>query len=683
MLLYSNITAITTENTEIRKILLFLRGLIFVLLSGLILKPEIHWISVGSKAPTAAIWIDNSLSMSAQDNFSRDSLLTIITQLGEALKKRGIKPDIFMFDENIQPVSNKLRNINFNGEATDLALVLQKITTESAEESRVGAFIITDGVVTRGEDPAFMDYSTTFPVYTIGIGDSNRVMDPSVIKVVVPPTARVGDTVLVQAEAIPGGNGAPLNITLKSGTKIVQKQTMASQLSPLKKKIDFQFVPQKAGEELIIVEISGAQDKNPYNNLTMSVLQVLKSATRVLIVSAQPNFEARFLTNTLRSQQDFEISNIVENDGQWLSTDCSDCISKGWDLMVFIGYPNRRSDPRNLQAIKNRIVGTGLPVWLFLNSGSDIKKIENLLGWNPVAAYELNKTTESVAVQGGEMTHPIVTNWQKGALSGEIIATLPPIGTDFKILQLAPTFETLIASNDLAANPVIAVNSEVTNRLAVCSGTDLWRWAFLGQEVGRVNVYQDLFQGIAKWLTDSLNTSPIQFSINKKVFLTGEMIEINGLLRDIKGTLVSNAKMQVELISNNEVITTAGLIWNGEQYSGSLPVKNAGEMMVRISAFREEKAVAFREQVISVLDRPVELMEVRQNAELLRMIALKTGGQKINPEQAVNIAAELKPQEKAVRHSHVIRMLRWKWTLIILISLLAIEWSLRRFHGYQ
>ena len=671
------------KSRPLTRILLILRSLILILLAGLILKPEIHWTSSRKKAPSALVWIDNSLSVAAQNNFSKDSLLSIVQEINTALDGKGIKPRLFLFDENIIPVAGKLKNIENNGLATDLSQVLRYSKTEFENENVVGAIIISDGVITRGEDLTFSKIEMPFPVFTIGIGDSELVMDPAVTKIEMPGTIKAGDTVLISAELIPIGNGDPITVMLKEGEKILDKKVIPSQSQAMKKTVAFQIVPSEPGEKIYSIEISAAQDKNPYNNLRMSSVKVLESQIKILIVSGQANFEAPFLTRTLRELQDISVQNLVENDGQWLPLSFPEIMAKEWNLIVFIGYPTAESNQNELTRLRQKISDHNLPLLIFLDADVDSKQLERLLGWNPIDELFVDKSVNQISVKPTSvgLEHPLIKNFQIVTVSEKIWQELPPIGSPFRRIRLKPPMLTIIESRDLAENPVIAVNQERNKPLALCIGLDFWRWSFMTQEIGRINVYNELFQGMAKYLTDTLSTSPVQFSINKRIFLNGETVEMSCLLYDLKGLVINDAIVRAELIQKNDVIASSNLIWDGKNYSGVIPVRNFGECQVRISAWSDDNLIGIREQTITVIDRPIELLDVRQNADLLRTIAVQSDGIKTN--RIPEIVDRLPVTEKIIHQSHAIKFLNWKWTLVVLIGLLTIEWSIRRFQGFQ
>ena len=257
---------------------------------------------------------------------------------------------------------------------------------------------------------------------------------------------------------------------------------------------------------------------------------------------------------------------------------------------------------------------------------------------------------------------------------------MPPIGSPYRRIRLKPSLLTIIESTDIAENPVIAINQESNKPLALCIGLDFWRWSFMTNEIRRFDIYDELFQGMAKWLTDTLSSSPIHLSINKRIFLNGETVEMSCLLYDLKGLVVNDAVVKAELIQQNDVIASSNLIWNGNNYSGVIPVRNAGDCQVRISAWSGDNLIGIREQPITVVDRSIELLEVRQNVDLLRTIALRSGGLKTN--RIPEIIDRLQVTEKIITQSHVIKFLNWRWTLVILIVLLTVEWSMRRFQGF-
>jgi hypothetical protein len=93
-----------------RKILTVLRILIFIVLTGLILRPEIHWTSIRRITPTSLVFIDNSLSIASRRDF-RQTVSDPGAENRRSVVCPGIKPQYFIFNEKIQPVSGKLKNI--------------------------------------------------------------------------------------------------------------------------------------------------------------------------------------------------------------------------------------------------------------------------------------------------------------------------------------------------------------------------------------------------------------------------------------------------------------------------------------------------------------------------------------------------------------------------------------------
>ncbi|HPY00616.1 MAG TPA: hypothetical protein PKV04_04550, partial [Candidatus Marinimicrobia bacterium] len=402
------------------------------------------------KAPSALVWIDNSLSIAAQNNFSKDSLLSIVQEINTALDGKGIKPHLFLFDEKIIPVTGKLKNIENNGLATDLAQVLQYSKTEFESENIVGALIISDGVITRGEDPTFSDIEMPFPVFTIGIGDSELVMDPAVTKIEMPQTVKAGDTVTINAEIIPTGNGDPITVMLKEGEIILDKKVIASQSQAMRKMLSFQAIPSKPGEKIYSVEITAAQDKNPYNNLRMNAVKVLESQIKILIVSGQANFEAPFLTRTLRGLQDVFVQNVVINEGQWLPLSFQEIMTKEWNLIILIGYPTAESSQNDLIRLRQKISDYNLPLIFFLDGDVDSKQLERLLGWNPIDELLADKSVNQISVKPTRagLEHPLIKNFQKVNVSEIIWRELPPIGSPYRRIRLKPSLLTIIESTD-------------------------------------------------------------------------------------------------------------------------------------------------------------------------------------------------------------------------------------------
>jgi len=291
--------------------LIVLRTSVFLGIIFLFLKPVLQWTKVRNLSPKLLVWIDNSLSMTAHENFSPDLLMESIKNMDSELKKEGIDIIYDIFSDDIESEVHLLDKVVFDGLSTDISHIIKESKSKHVDENVSAAILISDGVVTKGEDPSLMEINLPLPIFTIGIGDSMPTMDPSISQIELPQFTKVGDSVEICAEIVPLGDGKPLEIILKEDGKIIQKKMIETQQQAFNREVIFHVVPDEVGIKKYEIEIEKANDANPYNNIRMGLLRVYSAETNIVVLNARAGFESRFLIRSFEKIEYVKIFNLV------------------------------------------------------------------------------------------------------------------------------------------------------------------------------------------------------------------------------------------------------------------------------------------------------------------------------------------------------------------------------------
>ena len=668
-----------------RNILIVLRSFVFIFILFLLLKPEVQWSTVKHLSPVILVWIDNSLSMSAHKDFSPDSLRLSIEKIASSLSKDGVKVFYELFSRGVDDATTQLQDLTFGETATDISNLLNKSLSRHSGENIRAAVLVSDGVITQGEDPCLMNLDLPFPVFTVGVGDSVPMMDPSVSQLILPQSARVGDSVKIQAEIVPLGNGELLEVNLKENGHVIQKRLVETHSEFFYKDVFFYVVPERSGISRYEVEIGKVKDINPYNNIRAGLLRISSAKENIVILSAQPNFELRFLRMSIEEMEKFNVLNLIETSSQWIPTTLSSAMKERWDVTVFHGFPSSKTEHSQLEAIKQKIESDSSPVLVIYNRTLSLDKLHNIFNERLVDWKISDKKNETVLVQitqKGE-NHPITRDleWRLG--NEDVWGSLPPIAWDFENVKLANMFIPLVSTYNLSEFPVIAVRNRSGKRMVVLLGLDFWRWSFMTHDIGATSIYRETFTGIINWLSDTLSTSAIQIGLNKRVFLSGEVAEVIGHVFDVRGNIIPTAIVEGAVISEEGDKLPFSIQWDGKRYKGEIPLRFMGDYKIRIEAYLGSKSLGSTEQELTVMNQPIELSNIVQNTEVLRSIANRTGGEKININDLAGIGKYFSIGEKEKEQRHGIKLWQWYGSIIILVCFLCLEWVIRRVCGYH
>jgi len=668
-----------------QRILLLIRFLILLLILVIIVKPILKWTSIRQLNPEIKVFVDQSASMLKHENIARDSVITLVDPLQAEFQKRGFEVAIYSFSSDLADNPVSIRELRFNQNGTDLSKVLSKGIRQSGNNNVSAGILITDGVFTQGEDPILMDIQSDFPVYPIGIGDSIPAFDPAVLELTIPAIVTVGDTVTVEARILPLGRTKTIQVFLHEGKQRTQTKKIKTTSQNLYQTVRFEIVVNESGIFQYSVMIDTTQDKNPYNNLRSASVRVKPSRTTVVLIQGRSSFEARYYRQLLQSMPGIKVISLLETQSGWCSVDSKDPFREKWDAIAIFGFPTSNTSLKILNSVREKITRDHPAIYLQYMRGLDLDKLERLLGEQIFLSYVIDQNNRSITVQIAEehRNHPIVRDLNSDLTLKSGWSELPPIGMPFRNFVLADYFKVVISGAGSQSLPVLSIGSLQRNRMAVMTGIDLWRWDMMTVESENHLLYSELGKNLIKWLTDTLSTSNLQLSINKEIFLTGEVAEIRGIVSDIQGNPVRNAVINAQLVDVRNNSLPFLIQWDGFQYRGLVPMQAEGDYKIEAVASIGGNPIGSYQQKVTALESSIESQSLRLNVEALRSIAQKTGG-KYYPSDRLDTIADSVPFNKVkLDRVHELKLWRWKGIFIILILLFFTEWTIRRIVGYQ
>ncbi len=341
-----------------------LRGTILALLLILFLRPSLVLDRQTLTRSVIAVWVDNSLSMTLRDPYSRDAKMQMLLkqiavsaarkekltryELAEGisgeewLKKLSPQQDIALFTGaiNAQPVGvahnqeelaaliQKLPSYapGSGGENTDVPAVVREMLMRLRGQPVSAVVMFTDG---RSTIPARIDSAVdearqaSVQVYAIPVGQSDLPLNIKLADIHAPENAFSKDPVAVratlEATGLPGS--VPVKVTLKrrdTGESLAEK-TINTPADGQPTPVELSFKPAgKEGNVDHMELILHAEPATPVgeeltledNTLTMS-LNVVDTKITALYVEGAPRWEYRYLKNELIREKTVDVSVLL------------------------------------------------------------------------------------------------------------------------------------------------------------------------------------------------------------------------------------------------------------------------------------------------------------------------------------------------------------------------------------
>ena len=495
-------------------------------------------------------------SSSAKDSQSR---LAVAKQIFSTLKprdrerlERTYQLRWLLVDEvaeragfSLETIDTDLEQVVASGGQSRLGDSLSSAISSQAGRGTAAIVFVSDGINTSGAPlaaAAAMARSAAIPVFAVATGQELALPDVRLADLLIDEAVFLGDQVtLMVTVSISDVSEGNLTVRLRdqSSGEVLDQQPLKLDKQHPQQQISLTFVPKRAGELPLQVDVSEVPgETNLENNTLQRSINVQDKTLRVLLVQRQPSFEFRFLKNLLQRSQatdarsaSFELNSVLqESDNEYVEQDAaairlvpSDAATLAtYDVFIF-GDINPELISRSAQqAIFEQVTASGAGC-IFI-AGRDTP-LASLNGWPlgdllPVQIDAASKN--SVNMGDGDLS---AFAWSPTALgsaalplqlaesseaSAKIWSTIPAA------VSLYTAFNPKVGSQVLAiGSPQLAVQPAATGqsqqqlpllisqfagagRVALQATDETYRWSSFG---GSDRYHQRYWEQMLRWLS--------------------------------------------------------------------------------------------------------------------------------------------------------------------------------------
>lgn len=673
------------RNKNIPKILIFSRILIFLVLILLLMKPVINFQKSRQLAPEFLIFLDNSASFQRQKGFDRNRIVENLSILGNNLIEKGVDLKYYTFADKLDKIAAP-EELTGEGANTNLSKVFDFLRTVDKNRNIRGVLVVSDGIITEGQTPATIKKFGKIPVYTTGLGDTARSLDPSILSWEVPGIVNTDDTVDISSEINPASRSDRIKVELKANDKTIQSKIIESTDRYQRQTLNFQYIPKSPGLKSLSIVLRDENDNNPLNNQLTTKIKIQSKSNSYVIIGSKFNFDGKYLYRALDKMENTSCYQLVDFNNKWVSKDnVSDILNKNWNLVILNGYPSSNSSQNHIQTIKQKLESENPAVIAIVNHNLNLNKLNNLLGYKIFDSSTATKAVKNKAITANPALRSHHFNiYLEGIAGKEWWRDLPPISYPYTSAKLDDSFEALIETLDKNENPVLAFtkSNQSISRTAVLTGSNFWKWQMMTLDGEKEGFFENMVVGIANHLTDTSTSTPVQIYPDKNKYRLGEQITLSGNVLDVSGTPMQNATIQTVLKKNQEDYKNFFLPFENGKYQTSFVINEPGVYNLQLTAKRNNKLIDDVEHSISVIDQPVEMQTIEFNKEGLQQIANRSGGRFVQIDNLTEIVQDLKFGKEEISLGKKIKLWQWKYIFLFLIVIYLAELIYRKLRGY-
>lgn len=672
-----------------------LRGIVLAFLFLALCEPLVHLVSVTRHPPLAIVLLDNSASTGIVDQTGNRAAVVaeLMHDVIPASLPASLVPLYIPFGAATFPALERPPDsLDHRDELTDIASALRSLGSERQRGNIVLVILVTDGVATLGENPAYQATAPGVPVFTVGVGDTAEQRDILISRVVAnelvyAETAAPVD-ILVRGA---GYAGRKVEVTLAEGNQVLARERV---VLPASGDIPAQlaYTPESEGTHRYTVRVSALEGElTQANNQRMITVRVLKNRLRLLLVAGGPGSDLALVRQSLADDERFSVKTRTQKLGSgFYEAPMTSADLDSADCLITIGMPTAATPASTVQALANAITARGKPLLFIGGKAVDTGRLLQMAPSLPVAPGPPSTLEQEVefVVHPQARSHPLLSvDPSSGSVPWDALPPLFSTLTPFTLREGAFTLGNPRIRTITLLQPLIAMRSVADSRSLAITGYGIWRWRLMAQGKAETRpLLQTFLSNAVTWLSARDEGKSVRVRPAKDAFARGEGMEFAGQVYTSAGQPMEDARVRLVITGGGETVEHDLRSIGSGRYEGSIEGLPQGTYAYVARADRDGFAIGEDRGTFSVGGLNLEFQETRMNAGILRQIAFRSGGRYFpaaeagtSLRRALDSLGTFPPGEEP--HVRTVELAHWQVLVPLLLILLAAEWIVRRRSG--
>ncbi len=657
-----------------------LRALVFFILLVLLMNPLFRSKTVNYIKSDVAVLLDNSRSVGVEKGRyeGEKTYQNVLEQLNFDDQAR-ISLSFFAFDEQLSSV--RPDTLDFDGAETNLYAPLDYL--QRNQEGTKAALLITDGIYTAGQDPAFMSRDLGVPLYVIGLGDTVSVRDLVVKNVVSNQKGYTQTEHKVEATIINDGyKGENVTVRLQSGDRVIARQNFTPTNQKSAHTLSFQIPLQKPGLHQYTIEVpEKASEWTGANNQKAFSIDVRDNRDRVLHLAFEIHPDVKSMRSILATDKNVSLTPRTWMRGEKFIEGDLPTETDSIDLVILHGYP--APDISNVLHQQLETLVRDVPVVFVRSPQQDLNDLPSSL-----ESYMPISTTSSSVSPLSSGFYPVEAQSEHAIMDLPEVAysNLPSIYAPIRNVELSPSASALFKTTYQGSEtevPFVAVQQLGNKRSAIINGYGFYRLRQHHAASSRSFITR-LISNIIAWNAADTDDKLLRVIPAQQVFDGDDKVQFNVFLRNESGEQESNASIDLRL--QNEAIGAKQFTMTSEgngQYSLNIGTLGEGIYQFEATARKGETTIDRYQGEFSVSPTRIEYVNTTRNDNLLRQLAENSGGRFFDFSQIDSIwhhmsNAGLMDETKHIETQQYYPYQHLFWFFAVVL-LLGMEWLLRKY----
>jgi hypothetical protein len=728
MLSYVGVRGKSTKRDRI--VLGALRVSALIVLIACLFRPMLLLSAAVPQRNYVGVLIDDSRSMQIADRDGKARSDWVEHAFGgpdstllKALREKFIVR-LFRFSSDAQRIDS-VRQVSFTGGETHVGDALNQARQELDGVPLSGLVVLSDGADNSRAaigDELLSLRSKSVPIFAVGLGAEHFDRDIEIRRIEAPHTVLKGGTLVVDLMIRQVGfAGHKVPLVVEDGGAIVSRDSIELPANADVAPVRITVPARNAGPRTFTFRIPVQEGEQvEQNNIQQAVVSVRNGREKILYVEGEPRYEMRFIRAAADADSNLQLVVLQRTaDKKFLRLN----VDGPNDLAA--GFPTSRAELFKYRAV---VLGDIEASFFTHDQLAMLADFVNVRGGGLISLGGRHAFGEGgyagtpladvmpvviagdavpdsltffadlkVALTPAGASHAVAQVAATPALSMARWKSLPAVTTTNRIRDVKPGAITLITGStppggragDPGAplksydQPVLVYQRYGRGLSVAFPVQDSWNWQMDPDSPIDDQTFNRFWRQTLRWLTSDVPdrvvvTLPTDQSNPKRP------VAIRASVADSIFIPRNDAKVVAHLSSDNGFARDLPLDWaidrDGE-YRGTFTPEDPGIYSVQIEATLADGASVTDTTYLRVADLNSEYFNAEMRAPLLQRIATETGGKYYTPATAGTLAEDVALSKHGVTVVNQMDLWDMPAVLLLLVSLLAAEWTYRKARG--
>jgi hypothetical protein len=620
---------------------------------------------------------------------------------------------------------DSLRDVTFDAGETHLGAAVEQAREELDAVPLSGLVVLSDGADNSRApigDQLLSLRARSVPIFAVGLGAEKFDKDIEIRRVEASHTVLKGGALVADLMVRQRGYaGQRVPLIVEDGGQIVSRDSITlpadGDVSPVRVTV----VASQAGPRAFTFRIPTQKDEQvEQNNSQQALVDVRNGREKILYVEGEPRYEMRFIRAAVEADSNLQLvalQRTAENKFLRLSVDSADELESGFPKTraelfryraVILGNIEASFFTHDQLAMLADFVNVRGGGMMFLGgrrafaeggySGTPVADVMPVVISGDAVPDSLTFFADlKVALTPAGASHAVSQIGASPAASMQRWKLLPSVTSTNRIREVKPGAVTLISGTMVAGGragepgaalrtyeqPVLVYQRYGRGLAVAFPIQDSWAWQMDPASPVDDQTYSRFWRQTLRWLTGNV-PNRVVVSMPTDQANPKNPISIRASVADSLFIPRNDAKVTAHLVGDNGTSRDLPLDWaidrDGE-YRGTFTPEQPGVYTIRVEAALANGATVGDTTFLHVADLNTEYYDAEMRAPLLERMAKETGGRFYTPATAGTLAEDVALSKHGVTVVNQMDLWDMPAVLLLLVALLAAEWSYRKARG--